>query len=68
MTVIQISALRKINTVILKFHNFDCFLSVSTVCALCYLCQLCTCVVLLVCVDCLFPLHDVLKPTEKMHR
>ena len=24
-----------------------------------------TCVVLLVCVDCLFPLHDVLKPTEK---
>ena len=23
---------------------------------------------LLVCVDCLFPLHDVLKPTEKRHR
>ena len=22
----------------------------------------------LVCVDCLFPLHDVLKPTEKRHR
>ena len=48
---------------ILKFYNFDCFLSVSTVCALCYLC---TSVVLLVCVDCLFPLHDILTPTEKM--
>lgn len=23
---------------------------------------------LLVCVDCLLPLHDVLKPTEKRHR
>ena len=29
------------------------------------LCYLCTCVVLLVCLDCLFPLHDVLTPTEK---
>ena len=44
------------------FSFFVCFLSVSTVCALCCLC---TCVVFLVCVHCLFPLHDVLTPTEK---
>ena len=43
-------------------RTWDCFLSVSTVCVLSYLC---TCVVLIVCVDCLFPLRDVLTPREK---
>ena len=59
MTVIQIWALRRINNP----KVLQCWLFfVCTVCALCYLS---TCVVLLVRVVCLFPLHDVLTPTER---